>query len=61
VPIASTVRTGVSIFSYCGQVTFGVTGDARGPADVWTLARGIDDGMTDLLTAARSLAAADAH
>jgi diacylglycerol O-acyltransferase len=61
VPIASTVRTGVSIFSYCGQVTFGVTGDARGPADVWTLARGIDDGMTDLLAAARSLTAADAH
>ncbi|MGZ6862798.1 MAG: WS/DGAT/MGAT family O-acyltransferase [Blastococcus sp.] len=61
VPIASTVRTGVSIFSYCGQVTFGVTGDAQGPSDVWTLARGIDDGMTDLLAAARSLASADAH
>jgi diacylglycerol O-acyltransferase len=55
VPIASTVRTGVSIFSYCGQVTFGVTGDAAAAADVETLARGIDDGMADLLAAARPL------
>ena len=27
VPIATTLRTGVAIFTYCGQVTFGVTGD----------------------------------
>ena len=27
VPIATTLRTGVAIFTYSGQVTFGVTGD----------------------------------
>jgi hypothetical protein len=27
VPIATTLRTGISIFTYCGQVTFGITGD----------------------------------
>jgi WS/DGAT C-terminal domain len=52
VPIASTLRTGVAIFSYDGQVTFGVTGDVDGARDVWTLARGIEDGMAELLEAA---------
>ena len=27
VPIATTLRTGIAIFSYCGTVTFGITGD----------------------------------
>ncbi len=27
VPIATSLRTGVSVFSYCGQLTFGLTGD----------------------------------
>ncbi|MET0764213.1 MAG: wax ester/triacylglycerol synthase family O-acyltransferase [Blastococcus sp.] len=54
VPIASTVRVGVSIFSYCGQLTFGVTGDYDSAADVWTLARGIETGMVELTEAARA-------
>jgi hypothetical protein len=52
VPIASTLRTGISVFSYCGQVTFGVTGDRDAATDVWTLARGAEQGVADLVTAA---------
>ncbi|MCF6508569.1 wax ester/triacylglycerol synthase family O-acyltransferase [Blastococcus sp. MG754426] len=52
VPIASTLRTGVAIFSYCGQVTFGVTGDLAAGDDVWTLARGIEEALGELVTAA---------
>jgi diacylglycerol O-acyltransferase len=53
VPIASTLRTGVAIFSYDGRVTFGVTGDYDGATDVWTLARGIEEGMAELVGIAR--------
>ena len=52
VPIATTLRTGVSIFTYCGQVTFGVTGDFAGSPDLDVLARGIEDSMAELLKAA---------
>jgi diacylglycerol O-acyltransferase len=52
VPIASTLRFGVAIFSYCGQVTVGVTGDFDGAADVWTLAEGIGEGLGELVAAA---------
>lgn len=58
VPIASTVRVGVAIFSYCGQVTVGVTGDYDGAADVWTLAQGVEEGLAELV--ARAAAAAEA-
>jgi diacylglycerol O-acyltransferase len=51
VPIASTLRIGVAIFSYCGQVTFGVTSDARGADDVGILARGIEEGLRELVDA----------
>lgn len=54
VPIAERLRTGVAIFSYCGQVTFGLTGDYDSAADIWTLADGIERGMAELLTAARA-------
>jgi diacylglycerol O-acyltransferase len=53
VPIATTMRIGVSIFSYCGSVTFGITGDYASTPDIATLARGIESGVADLLTAAR--------
>ena len=53
VPIASRLRLGIAIFSYCGRLTVGVTGDYDGAADVWTLARGIEDGMTELVASAR--------
>ncbi len=53
VPIATTVRTGVSIFTYCGDVTFGITGDYDTNPDLEVLARGIEDGVSELLEAAQ--------
>jgi WS/DGAT/MGAT family acyltransferase len=52
VPIASTLRVGVAIFSYCGQLTVGITGDYDGAPDVWTLARGIEAGLAELVATA---------
>jgi hypothetical protein len=52
VPIATTVRTGVSIFTYCGDMTFGVTGDFAANPDLGVLARGIEDGIGELRDAA---------
>jgi diacylglycerol O-acyltransferase len=43
------VRVGVAIFSYDGQVNFGVTGDYDTAPDIDVLCRGIEDGMTELL------------
>jgi WS/DGAT/MGAT family acyltransferase len=53
VPIATTVRTGVSIATYCGNVTFGLTGDFAASPDLDVLAHGIEDGISELLAAAR--------
>jgi diacylglycerol O-acyltransferase len=53
VPIATTLRTGVSIFSYCGRLTFGITGDFTASPDLDVLARGIEGGVSELLKAAR--------
>ncbi len=53
VPIATTVRTGISIFTYCGNVTFGVTGDFAANPDLGILAQGIENGVTELTAAAR--------
>jgi WS/DGAT/MGAT family acyltransferase len=50
VPIASTVRCGVSIFTYLDEVTFGVTGDYDAAADIDVLARGIEDSLRDLVS-----------
>lgn len=59
VPIATTLRTGVSILSYSGNLTFGITGDYDTTPDIQVLVRGIERGVADLLTAAgRSQAAA---
>ncbi|WP_254790751.1 WS/DGAT/MGAT family O-acyltransferase [Blastococcus tunisiensis] len=52
VPIASRLRLGVAIFSYCGSLTVGITGDYDGAADVEVLAQGIEDGMAELVTLA---------
>jgi WS/DGAT/MGAT family acyltransferase len=54
VPIATTVRTGIAIFTYCGDITFGVTGDFAASPDIDVLAHGIEDGMSELLAAARN-------
>lgn len=52
VPIATTIRTGVAIFSYCDGVTFGITGDYDTTPDLEVLARGIEAGITALVKAA---------
>ena len=51
-PIATRLRTGVSIFTYCGNVTFGITGDFAANPDLDVLAHGIEDGVSELLKAA---------
>ncbi len=53
VPIATTVRTGVAILTYCGNVTFGLTADYRTDPDLDILAQGIEDSLSGLLKAAR--------
>ncbi len=52
VPIATTLRTGICIFSYCDSVTFGITGDYASTPDIQALATGIEEGVTELLKAA---------
>ena len=53
VPIATTLRTGIAIFSYCGTVTFGITGDFAANPDLEVLARGIESDLSELLAAAQ--------
>ena len=53
VPIATTLRTGIAIFTYCGTVTFGITGDFAANPDLGVLARGIYSSLSALLAAAR--------
>ena len=57
VPIASTVRTGIAIFSYDGSIVFGITADYAANPDVDVLARGIEHGVSELLLAAKRHAA----
>ena len=52
VPISTTVRTGISIFTYCDKVTFGITGDYDTTPDLEVLARGIEAGVAELVKAA---------
>ena len=49
VPLAGQVRIGVAIFSYDGQVNFGITGDYDSAPDIDALGRGIEDGMAEML------------
>jgi len=53
VPIATTLRTGVCIFTYCGQVTFGITADYDTAPDLDVLASGIERGFSELLAVVR--------
>jgi WS/DGAT/MGAT family acyltransferase len=61
VPIATNLRTGVSIFSYCGQLTFGITGDYATTPDIGILARGIEHGIEELTEAMHRRRAGDAE
>ncbi len=49
VPISYGVRVGVAILSYNGRIAFGVTGDDDTAPDIDVLARGIEDGITELV------------
>ena len=52
VPLGMQMRIGVAIFSYDGQVHFGITGDYDTTPDLDILTAGIDAGMVELLRAA---------
>jgi len=51
VPLGGHMRVGVAIFSYNGEVNFGVTGDFDTTPDLDVLCRGIEDGIKQLLKA----------
>jgi len=52
IPLGGQMRVTVAIFSYNGQVNFGVTGDYDAAPDVDVLCRGVEKGLADLLTTA---------
>jgi WS/DGAT/MGAT family acyltransferase len=56
VPLAAPVRIGIAIFSYNGNLAFGVTGDFDTASDIDVLCRGIEDGMRELLKTAAEVA-----
>jgi len=49
VPLGGQMRVGIAIFSYNGEVNFGVTGDFDTTPDLDVLCRGIEDGVAQLL------------
>jgi diacylglycerol O-acyltransferase len=51
VPLAGQIRIGVAIFSYDGQVNFGITGDHDTTEDLDVMCSGIEAGMVRLLDA----------
>jgi WS/DGAT/MGAT family acyltransferase len=51
VPLGGSVRVGVAIFSYNGNINFGVTGDRDSAPDIGVLCEGIERGMGELLPA----------
>jgi WS/DGAT/MGAT family acyltransferase len=48
VPIAGHIRVGIAIWSYCGELYFGITGDWDGAPDIDVLAKGIDTSFEEL-------------
>ena len=52
VPIAGHIRIGVAIWSYCGNLYFGITGDWDGAPDIEELASGIDQAFEDMTNGA---------
>jgi len=49
VPLGAQMRIGVAIFSYNGEVSFGVTGDYDTTEDLDVLCRGIEEGIRQML------------
>lgn len=52
VPLFGSVRIAVALFSYAGELSFGVTGDYEGAPDLDILVRGIDLALEELQEAA---------
>ena len=48
VPLGAQMRIGVAIFSYNGEVSFGVTGDYDSTEDLDVLCRGIEEGIRQM-------------
>ena len=53
VPIGNGIRVAAAIFSYCGALNVGVTGDYDSAPDVDVLCRGVEEGMAELVKRAR--------
>ena len=51
VPLGGHVRIGVAIFSYDGEINFGVTGDRDTAPDIGVLCRAIERSVAELLGA----------
>ena len=49
VPLGGQIRIGIAIFSYDGEVNFGITGDYDTTEDLDVLTTGIEDGMSQML------------
>ena len=54
VPLGGQIRLGIAIFSYDGEVNFGITGDYDSTEDIDVLAGGIEDGMMQMLKASEA-------
>ncbi len=59
VPLGGHVRIGIAIFSYDGGINFGVTGDSDTAPDVGVLCRGIEHGVSELLSTSAPNAGAE--
>ena len=53
VPIGGNIRIALAIFSYCGVLNYGVTGDYDTATDIDVLVKGIEAGQRELLVRAR--------
>jgi diacylglycerol O-acyltransferase len=53
VPIAVRLRTGVAVLTYCDKIAFGVTSDYTSVPEPDLLAAAIEEGVAELVTAAR--------
>jgi WS/DGAT/MGAT family acyltransferase len=60
VPLGGQMRIGIAIFSYNGEVNFGITGDYDTTADLDVLTAGIEDGMAQMVKLSGSDAGAPA-
>ncbi|HEU4421704.1 MAG TPA: wax ester/triacylglycerol synthase family O-acyltransferase [Pilimelia sp.] len=61
VPIALRLRTGVAVLTYCDQIAFGVTSDYTSTPEADLLAAAIEEGVAELVAAARSAASASSR